>query len=105
MTKPLPTGCIKQNFDTSWRTLNLLFQNVRLDDHTGHLYVVDIEFDHTKATEEQLFYKVYPPIIEKQKNYWSMWKVGILVAWTIFLKEQLKKLMQHHSKKKFNQCI
>ena len=69
MTKPLPTGCIKQNFHSSWRTLNLLFQNVRLDDHTGHLYVVDIEFDHTKATEEQLFYKVYPPIIEKQKNY------------------------------------
>ena len=30
MTKPLPTGCIKQNLDTSWRTFNLLLQNVSL---------------------------------------------------------------------------
>ena len=68
MTKPLPTGCIKQNFDTSWRTFNLLLQNVSLDDQIGHLYVVDIEFDHTKATEKQLVYnEIYPPIIEKQK--------------------------------------
>ena len=68
MTKPLPTGYIKQNFNTSWRTFNLLLQNVSLDDQIGHLYVVDIEFDHTKATEKQLVYnEIYPPIIEKQK--------------------------------------
>ena len=30
MTKPLPTGCTKQNLDTSWRTFNLLLQNVSL---------------------------------------------------------------------------
>ena len=42
MTKPLPTGCIKQNFDTSWRTFNLLLQNVSLDDQIGHLYMADI---------------------------------------------------------------
>ena len=30
MTKPLPTGYIKQNLDTSWRTFNLLLQNVSL---------------------------------------------------------------------------
>ena len=30
--------------------------------------MVDIEFDHTKATEKQLVYnEIYPPIIEKQK--------------------------------------
>ena len=68
MTKPLPTGCIKQNLDTSWRTSNLLLQNVSLDDQIGHLYMVDIEFDHTKATEKQLVYnEIYPPIIKKQK--------------------------------------
>ena len=68
MTKPLPTGCIKQNLDTSWRTSNLLLQNVSLDDQIGHLYMVDIEFDHTKATEKQLVYnEIYPPIIEKRK--------------------------------------
>ena len=32
------------------------------------LYVVDIKFDHTKATRRQIVYnEIYPPIIEKQK--------------------------------------
>ena len=66
MTKPLPTGCIKQNLDTSWRTSNLLLQNVSLDDQIGHLYMVDIEFDHNKATEKQLVCnEIYPTIIKK----------------------------------------
>ena len=66
MTKPLPTGCIKQNLVTSWRTSNLLLQNVSLDDQIGHLYMVDIEFDHNKATEKQLVCnEIYPPIIKK----------------------------------------
>ena len=30
--------------------------------------MVDIAFDHTKATEKQILYhEIYPPIIEKQK--------------------------------------
>ena len=34
----------------------------------GHLYVVDIEFDHKNATENQITYnEIYPPHIEKQK--------------------------------------
>ena len=67
MTKPLPTGCIKENSDVSWRTFNLLLKKVSLGDQIGHLYVVDIEFDHTKATENQIVYnEIYPPIIEKQ---------------------------------------
>ena len=34
----------------------------------GHLYVVDIEFDHKNATENQITYnEIYPRIIEKQK--------------------------------------
>ena len=28
MTKPLPTGCIKNDQDLSWRTLNLLLESV-----------------------------------------------------------------------------
>ena len=68
MTKPLPTGCIKQNLDTSWRIFNLLLQNVSLSDQIGHLNGVDIKFDHTKAAEKQIVYnEIYPPIIEKQK--------------------------------------
>ena len=50
MTKPLPTGCIKQNRDMSWRTLNLVLQNVSLNNQMGHLYAFGIEFDHTKTT-------------------------------------------------------
>ena len=68
MTKPLPTGCIKENSDVSWRTFNLLLQKVSLDDQIGHLYVVDIKFDHTKATKNEIVYnEIYLPIIEKQK--------------------------------------
>ena len=52
MTKPLPIGCMKQNLDMSWRTFNLLLQNVSLNDQIGYLYVADIEFYHTKATEK-----------------------------------------------------
>ena len=68
MTKPLAIGCTKQSSDISWRTFNLLMQNISLDNNTGLLYVVDIEFDQTKSTENQLIYnEVYLPIIEKQK--------------------------------------
>ena len=46
----------------------MLLQNDSLHDHIGHLYVVDFEFDHAKATEKQIVYnEIYPPIIEKQK--------------------------------------
>ena len=46
----------------------MLLQNVSLHDQIGHLYVVDIEFDHIKATEKQIVYnEIYPSIIEKQK--------------------------------------
>ena len=64
----LPTGCIIENSNVSWRTFNLLLEKVSLNDQIGHLYVVDIEFDHTKAIENQIAYNViYPLIIEKQK--------------------------------------
>ena len=45
MTKPLPTGCIKDDKDISWQTFNLLLESVSFEDKTGHLYIVDIEFD------------------------------------------------------------
>ena len=55
MTKPLPTGCIKDNSDVSWETFNLL-QKVNLEDKTGHLLVVGIVFDIKNATEKELAY-------------------------------------------------
>ena len=69
MTKPLPTGCIKTNYDVSFQTLNFLLQRIDLEkDVQGHLYIVDIEFDFKNATKQQLVYnEIYPCIIEKQK--------------------------------------
>ena len=42
MTKPLPTGCIKDNDDISWETFNILLESVNFDDKIGHLYIVDM---------------------------------------------------------------
>ena len=53
MTKPLPTGCIKDDPDLSWQTLNSLIESVNLNDLIGHLYVVDIKFDKSNASEKQ----------------------------------------------------
>ena len=68
MTKPLPTGCIKDINDISWETFKTLLEKVSLEDEIGHLYIVDIMFDVDKATKKQLVYKeIYSQIIERQK--------------------------------------
>ena len=69
MTKPLPTGCIENDTDLSWQTFNLLLESVSLNDKIGHLYIVDIFFDHKNATKQQIVYnEIYPPIVEKQNT-------------------------------------
>ena len=69
MTKPLPTGCIKDDSDISWATFNFLIEAVDFKDTIGHLYIVDIEFDYENATEKMMAYnEIYPPIIEKHKS-------------------------------------
>ena len=68
MTEPLPTGCIKDEFDISWETFNFLQENIDFEDTIVHLYIVDIEFDIKNATKRELAYnEIYPPIIKKQK--------------------------------------
>ena len=68
MTRPMPTGCIKQNNSLSWLEFNLLLERVSLKNSSGHLFVVDIEFDEENATKKQYMYnEIFPPIIEKQK--------------------------------------
>ena len=68
MTRPMPTGCIKQNASPSWVTFNLLIEKVSLEDKIGHLFVVGIEFDFNNASHRQLTYnEIFPPIIEKKK--------------------------------------
>ena len=54
MTKSLPTGCIKDNPDLSWKTFNLLLESVILEDRIVHLYIVDIQFDTKNASEKIL---------------------------------------------------
>ena len=67
MTKPLPTGCIKQDPDITWRTFNLLLERVSFENSIGNLFVVDIEFDYYNASAKQRVYnEIYPSIIEKQ---------------------------------------
>ena len=64
----MPTGCIKDSDDISWKTFNFLLESVSFEDTIGHLYIVDIEFDFKNATEREFAYnEIYPPIIEKQK--------------------------------------
>ena len=68
MTKPVPTGCIKDSYNISWKTFSNLLESVSFEDTIGHLYIVDIEFDFKNANEREYAYnKIYPPIIEKQK--------------------------------------
>ena len=68
MTKPLPTGSIKDRDDVSWITFNKLLESVSFDDTIDHLYIVDIEFDFKNATDREYAYnEIYPPIIEKQR--------------------------------------
>ena len=68
MTKPLPTGCIKDSDDISWKTFNFLLESVSFEDTIGHLYIVDIEFDFKNTTEREFAYnEIYLPIIEKQR--------------------------------------
>ena len=69
MTKPLSTGCIKDDNDTCWETFNFLLESVSFEDKIGHLYIVDLEFDFKNATEREYAYnEIYPPVIEKQKT-------------------------------------
>ena len=68
MTRPMPTGCIKENNSPSWLKFNLLLENIDLEDKIGHLFVVDIEFDIENADERKMLYnEIFPPIIEKEK--------------------------------------
>ena len=67
MTKPMPVGGITDKVP-NWLEFNLLLEKVDLDDERGHLFLVDIEFDHKKASPRQIMYnEIFPPIVEKKK--------------------------------------
>ena len=57
MTKPLPTGSIKQREKIqTWREFNLLLESVDLDDKIGHLFVIDIRFNKEEAIPKEFMY-------------------------------------------------
>ena len=56
MTKPMPTGCIKEQSAPSWLKFNLRLETVDLDNEIGHLFVVNIESDEKEANEEECMY-------------------------------------------------
>ena len=67
MTKPMPVGGIKDK-EPNWKEFNLLMETVTLDDPRGHMFVVDIEFDHLTAAPSQIMYnEILPPVVEKRK--------------------------------------
>ena len=68
MTRPMPTGCIREK-TPSWLEFDILLETVDLDDNIGHLFVIDIGFDYENATSKQMMYnEISPPIIDKQKK-------------------------------------
>ena len=68
MTKPMPVGSVKEK-TPSWTEFNLLMEKVSLDNLIGHIFVVDVEFDHLKPTDCQIMYnEIFPPFTEKQSR-------------------------------------
>ena len=66
MTKPMPIGSVKEK-SPSWVEFNLLMKKVSLDDPIGHIFVIDVEFEHEKATDCQIMYnEKFPPFTDKQ---------------------------------------
>ena len=71
MTKPLPTGSIKKPRKkiTSMREFDLIVQGMSDKDKIGHLFVVDIEFDHENANKKQLFLMKYTLQFLKKRRF------------------------------------
>ena len=68
MTKPMPVASVKEK-SPSRIEFNLLMEKVSLDDPIGHIFVVDVEFNHLKATDCQIMYnEIFPPFTEKQSR-------------------------------------
>ena len=56
MTKPLPTGCIKENKNVSQVGFNILKESVDLTNKIGHLFAVDTFFFLTQKMQRKNSY-------------------------------------------------
>ena len=68
MTKPLTTGCIKDDKVISWRTFNFLLESVSFEDKIGHLYNVDIIFDAKKQRNDNLLTMKFIHLLLKSRK-------------------------------------
>ena len=113
ITKPLPTGCVKNDNNISWDTYNFLLESVCFEDNIGHLYTVDIEFDFKTQLKKNMpimnficqllinkkqLIGVKDPYFNYLSNLLGVRKVQNLI-------ERQLKLMQIFSKKFFCQCV
>ena len=71
MTKPLPTGSIKNSKKLpTIREFDLILQRISDTDKIGHLFIVEIEFDYKNTREKELFFnEIYTPIFEKKRSF------------------------------------
>ena len=66
MTLPLPYGCIKlQKKIPCVKEVEELLKTISLEDKTGHIFTVHIEFAE-RNPKALLFNEIYPPIFEKK---------------------------------------
>ena len=69
MTKPMPTGCIKEKELLSWLDFHIVLETVDLDGSLGHILLLIYFLMKKNATKKQLLYnEIFPPIIEKYKT-------------------------------------
>ena len=69
MTKPMPTGWIKEHPALTWCKFNFLLKTVDLGDSIGYLFIVDIEFDKVNATEREYMYNEIMSLSLKNKKF------------------------------------
>ena len=68
MTRPLPYSCIKRKPTVpSFEELEQLLKSVTLEDKTGYIFTVDIEFSDINP-KTVLFNEIFPPVFEKNKK-------------------------------------
>ena len=71
MTLPLRYGCIKlQKKQLCVKEVEELLKTINLEDKTGHIFTVNIEFADINP-KALLFNEIYPPISEKNKKITS----------------------------------
>ena len=59
VTKPMPTGCIKEFSSPSWLKFNLLLETVDLGDGFD---------DKKRQKENNCIMSIFPPVIQNQKS-------------------------------------